>query len=372
MLPNQNPNVDAAIIGGGPAGSLAAILLGKEHEVTIFEEHQTAGFPVQCAGLISRRCFEKLKSYCKAGKAKERDIEGAFFFSPSGHKTIEAKGEAVVVERKILDGLLFQKASERAETFIKEKASFEGFKVKTSKREFDPEAIIGADGVYSETARHFSFPRFGIFTTLQVEVKFEPLDEDFVELYFGRTWSNSFFAYAIPLGDTARIGIISRDKPEFYLRNLIEKHPSVSKRVKGSIIELNAGAIPDRLVNFSKGKVALIGDAAGMVKPYTGGGLFYLLVAAEKLAQNFPNLKKYEELYMREMGNDYRFGYLVRKLYSLSDEKMEKLFTLMADFDFKGVHMDSPSTLSKKAAGIAFRLLKDPKLAFFILKSLLS
>ncbi len=122
--------MDAAVIGGGPSGSLAAILLGKSYDVVLFEEHQSAGFPVQCAGLISDKCYKKLKEYCKAEKAVENRIKGAFFFSPSGKIVLEGRGEAVVVERKTLDRLLFERAAERAEVFVKEKARFDGFRIK--------------------------------------------------------------------------------------------------------------------------------------------------------------------------------------------------------------------------------------------------
>ncbi len=223
----------------------------------------------------------------------------------------------------------------------------------------------------STVREHFNFPRPGFFTAVQVEAKFEPLDESYVELYFGERWSDSFFAYAIPLGDTARVGVVSRSSPLRYLENLMKKHPSVSGRVKGSFVELNAGAIPDRLIKFSKGNVALIGDAAGMVKPYTGGGIYYHLIAAEKLAESFPDLKNYEESYLSEMKGEYRFGYAVRKLYSFPDEKLEQLFSAMDGFDFRGVHMDNPSTLVRKVADIGLRLLKKPGLAIYLFKTLL-
>lgn len=362
---------DALIVGAGPAGSLTAYLLGRNWDVAISEEHQIAGFPVQCAGLISDVCFNRYRRYCKIEKALEKRMKGAFFFSPLGN-CIEAKGDAYVIERKIFDTLLFERASDVADVFVKSKTKFRGSKAILNGKEIKADKIIGADGINSTVARHFGFERPKFFTVIQAEMRFEALDENYVELYFGNRWSD-FFAYAIPIGDTAKVGVISREGALERFNKLIYEHPSVSKRVRGSVIELNAGAIPDRLIDFSKGNVALIGDAAGMVKPYTGGGLYYLLVAAEKLADSFPDFNSYQREYIKELGREYKFGYKIRKLYTMDDQKMEKLFEIMKGFDFPGVHMDKPSTLQlpNSAFKIVLRLIRNPALAFTVLKLLI-
>lgn len=358
------------IAGAGPAGSLCAMLLGKENDVLLVEEHQSAGFPMQCAGLISDRCFEGYKRYCRIKKAVENEIYGALFFSPSG-KFFQARGKAYVIERKMLDEMLLEKASDFANVFLKSKVKFKGRKAFFGGRCLQADYVIGADGVNSEVAKAFSFERPGFFTAVQVEAKFEAIDEKFVEIYLGKAYSD-FFAYAIPLGDTARLGVIAKENALEKLQNLVRKHPSVSKRFRGSFIEINSGIIPSRLVSFVKERVALIGDSAGMVKPHTGGGLYYLLFAAEKLAESFPNLKKYEKAFLNELGKEIRVGYRIRRIYSLEDRELEKLVGALRDFDFSGVHMDRPSTFFSSA--VFFRsvklLLKEPLLLRIVWKLL--
>ena len=49
---------DVAVIGAGPAGSMAARYAAKAGATTILlEEHAAAGWPVQCAGLLGARAL---------------------------------------------------------------------------------------------------------------------------------------------------------------------------------------------------------------------------------------------------------------------------------------------------------------------------
>ncbi|MDI9646759.1 MAG: NAD(P)/FAD-dependent oxidoreductase [Archaeoglobales archaeon] len=359
---------DVLVVGGGPAGSLSAILLSKKgYNVLIAEEHASPGFPVQCAGLISERCFEEYSKYVSSiKKTVEKRIDGAFFVSPSGF-SLEAKGKAYVIERKLFDRILFEKASFYAETSVKSKVEF-GKEIRSGGKKVTAKNILGADGVYSSVAKHFKFERPRIYTCLQVETKFKPLDERYVELYFGKSYSD-LFAYVIPLEDTAKLGVICRNGAAERLKKFM-KHRCIAGRVGKSTLELIAGAIPDRLVSFVKENVALIGDSAGMVKPYTGGGLNYLLIAAEVLAKNFPNLKNYEKEYRRKLWKEYEAGKLIRKIYSMEEKYLDDIFLALKDFDFSGIDMDNPSTIIKKIPEL-LRVIK-PKNMLRILRMLLS
>lgn len=362
-------NVNVLIVGGGPAGCLTAIEL-QNYDVTLIEEHQSAGFPVQCAGLISQDCFGEYLRYCKnVKKSLVNKIRGAFFFSPNGKFVeLEGKSKGVVIERKIFDRELLIEASKYAELEVKTRFDFN---FNLNKYDY----IIGADGVYSSVSKHFKFDLPKIYSAIQIECKFESLDNNMVELYFGKSYSNGFFAYAIPIDDFARIGVVSKSQPQIYLKNLLNKHPSVSKRINGKITELNVGAIPIGLIDFVKDNVALIGDAAGMTKPYTGGGLFYLLKAAKILGKTFPDLNAYQTHYLWEMKREYEFGMRILKLYSvLNDKDFNELMEIGLEFDLKEqtkhLHMDEPSTILKVIPMLP-KILKNFHLAAKIAKTML-
>jgi len=366
--------VKVLIVGGGPAGSLSAIQIRKRgHDVILAEEHSSAGFPVQCAGLISKECYKKLREFVSS-RCHLNDIKGAFFFSPDGnYLEMIGRSKAVVIERKILDSELLRIAAKYANVRLKtifkgaenNKAIFQSSDFSTVEYDY----LIGADGAPSAVARTFGFKRPDFFSALQFECEFEPLDVDMVELYFGSRYSDSFFGYSIPIDEeTARIGVVSREYALHYLNNIIEKHPSVSRRVKKRrIIELNAGVIPIGLVDFVKDNIALIGDSAGMVKPYTGGGLYYHLVASEILGRVFPDLDAYKEAYIKKMGSEYRTGEKILRLYSsLSDEDYNKLVKAGRNENIgeivKNLHMDSPSSLVKILPTLLKIFTKNPRL----------
>ncbi|MFP4558814.1 MAG: lycopene cyclase family protein [Archaeoglobaceae archaeon] len=376
-------DVEVLIVGGGPAGCLSAIEIGsrsEDHNITILEEHPLPGFPVQCAGLISRDCYQKLRNYV-SDKCHVNDIKGAFLFSPDGnHIKMEGRSKAVVIERKVLDSELLREASIYAT--VKPKTRFEGANLSASSGKAEAvslspqgthkipyDVLIGADGCTSSVARTFGFERPNFFSALQFECEFEPIDPQFVELFFGREYTDSFFGYAIPIDEsTARLGVVARENPSSHFRNLLERHPSVSRRVNlKKITELNAGAIPTNLINFVKDNVALIGDSGGMVKPYTGGGLYYHLIAAETLGRTFPNLQEFRNEYLKKMEIEYRVGSKILKLYSsLSDKDYNNLVRVGKEGNVeelvKNLHMDSPSSLVKIIPSVLKIFSRSPRL----------
>jgi flavin-dependent dehydrogenase len=59
--------------------------------------------------------------------------------------------------------------------------------------------------------------------------------------------------------------------------------------------DIHSHLIPSRLTKMYKGKVALSGDAIGLTKPWSYGGITWGLIADDILIKTFPNFKKYEE-----------------------------------------------------------------------------
>ena len=103
---------DVAVIGAGPAGSMAAKkAVEAGAEVVIFEEHPRAGWPVQCAGLLGVRAMEEAE--LAVGHRAIRPVRGAKVVSPGGVQlTFRApETKAWVVDRRIFDRALLAAAA---------------------------------------------------------------------------------------------------------------------------------------------------------------------------------------------------------------------------------------------------------------------
>ena len=141
--------------------------------------------------------------------------------------------------------------------------------------------LCGADGAHSWVRRHFRMGRpRELMVGFQVEVTGYKGEEGRLDMYTGSAISPGFFAWAIPSGDTTRIGMWS--KPELMsgdsceqLLDRLRAEPFWGDRFSAcEEVGRFCGPIPCGLVRKPmRGRVALFGDAAGLCKPTTGGGI---------------------------------------------------------------------------------------------------
>src|SRR5262249_28038035 len=103
---------DIAVVGGGPGGLYAACQLARRGlDVVVCEEHASAGEPVHCTGVLASEAFEE---FDLPREVILNPLHTAQFFGPSG-ASIEYSPpavEAVVVDRRLLDAVLSDRAVE--------------------------------------------------------------------------------------------------------------------------------------------------------------------------------------------------------------------------------------------------------------------
>ncbi|HNR59232.1 MAG TPA: NAD(P)/FAD-dependent oxidoreductase, partial [Methanothrix sp.] len=155
---------DVAVIGAGPAGSMAAKkAVEAGAEVVIFEEHPRAGWPVQCAGLLGVRAMEEAE--LAVGHRAIRPVRGAKVVSPGGVQlTFRApETKAWVVDRRIFDRALLAEAA-RSGADVMMASPVTGLvrgggrsvlKVGrgSDQREIEAKVVVAAEGVGARIAR---------------------------------------------------------------------------------------------------------------------------------------------------------------------------------------------------------------------------
>ncbi|MHC1632020.1 MAG: geranylgeranyl reductase family protein [Methanotrichaceae archaeon] len=383
---------DVAVIGAGPAGSMAAKYAAENGSSTLLlEEHPSVGWPVQCAGLLGIKAIEE--SEIKLGRFAIRSVHGATVYSPNKHRVSfraeEKKGW--VVDRRLFDRALLSEAIRSGADFricspVTDLVQERGRSLLTvgyedNRWQVEAKVVISAEGVKAMIARQAGIesPEV-ILSSAQVEIPFQIEDPDKVEIYLSEKLAPGLFAWAIPTHDgAARIGLSCQRNAYQHLDDLLSSE-FIQSRLKGGPVDLVIGGLP---IGLPKSTVTdglmVVGDAAGQVKPTSGGGIYTGLVcakiagevaaaAAEENDSSATRLREYEKRWRASIGRELNLGMKVHNIMNKMTDKerdqilshLEKKKNLIEIIETYG-DIDQPSTVIKK---IAPRLgLSDLKIA---------
>ena len=299
----QNLDIDSArrtpvdeyqvlIVGAGPVGSrIATELALRDISVLLVEEHSEIGRPFQCAGLVN-------PSSMKIVGLEEsilQNIDGAKIHSPSG-TMVQVGTEGVtkthVVCRKRFDQGVTRQAQEAGAHLwllchpLEVESSPDEHRVilmrEGEKVQVKCKLLIGADGAHSWVRRNFKMGKPSeMMVGFQSEVVGLSSEENWLEMYSGDAVAAGLFAWVIPSGlGTHRIGVWAKaedldGRSVEQLYDTLLEHPLWRERFSMcKEIARFCGPIPCGLVKTPyKDRILLIGDAAGMAKPTTGGGI---------------------------------------------------------------------------------------------------
>ena len=354
-------NGDATIIGGGPIGSsTAASLAQKGYDVTVVEQKKEIGVPLKCAGLVSKRVFDLVN--IDAETVTQNKLYGAYIHSPKG-KTVLIKNDkprAFAIDRVLFDKSLAEVAKKNGAVYLMNTTLDEiekgnGFlktRVKHGNENtfISSKILIGADGARSKVRKMFNLPEpQEMLLGIGAEVENIDVEPQYVHVFLGKKIAPGFFAWIIPTEkNKARIGLGSTQplpKPVKTLFNDLFNYPTTKNYLQHAVItNITAGNIPLGIINETvKDNVMIVGDAAAQVKPISGGGLYTGLlsskhcseVAAEELEENkptFDTLKKYHELWTKDIKREISFGMKIRKRFiHMNDNEIEHYFTYLED-----------------------------------------
>ena len=266
-------NLKVAIIGAGISGLyLAWKLAEKRCDVTVFERKGKPGGKA-CSGLISERILKFIPS-AENNKIIENQIDYCLINFPEKTVKVQFSKKFFAINRFELDDLVTNLAKKAGAKF------FFNHYLNSVPKGFDK--IIGCDGASSFLRKSLGLkePQF------RLGIQGFILKND--NSKFVETWpTKSGFLWKIPRGNEVEYGII--EKPE-RAKKIFDEFLGKNGL---SLKEQNSAIVPQGLIAPQNPTITLCGDASGLTKPWSGGGVIWSLMAAEMLLKNFPDFLKY-------------------------------------------------------------------------------
>jgi digeranylgeranylglycerophospholipid reductase len=359
---------DVLVIGAGPAGSMTAKWAAKHGaKVLMIEKRQEIGSPVRCGEGMSKEWLGEVG--ITPGKWINVEVEGARIFSPS-EKVFEINekhaGNEVgyVVERDGFDKQLAIDAGNAgadvllktaAVQVLKEKGQVVGAKVKEFGQTYDIRAkvTIAADGFESQVGRWAGLPTNlalkDMDTCLQYRMTNVDSDIRYCDFYLGKVAPGGYVWIFPKAEGLANVGIgvqVSQIKTmaeaRKYLDAWIEKHPGYAKGKKIDMVGGGVSIAPPLKQTVADGFM-LVGDAARMIDPLTGGGIANGCIAGKICGEVAANavhadnasaafLQAYEKGWRARLEEKlYRNWLAKEKLCTLSDETFDKVIDALQD-----------------------------------------
>jgi digeranylgeranylglycerophospholipid reductase len=300
---------DVLVVGGGPAGAIAAkTAVEKGLSALIVEKRPAIGAPVRCAEGIGK---EALQEFIEPDpRWISAEMTGAGIVAPDGFfmklsSSMAGNKVGYILDRKFFDRELVWKAAEagadvavksRASSAILEKGVVKGARVEHGGKVTDVRAqvVIAADGVESKFSRwcgiDTTVPAREIMSSVQYVMTDIDIDPGATIFYLGNEVAPEGYLWIFPKGKRSAnvgIGISGRKSGEGHrARDYLDKF--VQKTFpNGKIIEFVPGGVSVcRPLDCTVADGLLIaGDAARVVDPLTGGGIYNAMYTGRLAAE---------------------------------------------------------------------------------------
>ncbi|WP_299048970.1 geranylgeranyl diphosphate reductase [uncultured Tateyamaria sp.] len=348
---------DVVVVGGGPSGATAAEdLVRSGHSVALLDRE---GRIKPCGGAIPPRLMQDFHIGEEQLLTK---VTTARMISPTGRRVdipIE-NGYVGMVDRKDFDPFLRQRAADAGAayftgTFVRidrpDGHPVVIYRDKTTQEnmELPCKLVIGADGAKSrvgqaEVEGADKVPLvFAYHEIIKAPPATDVYDPQRCDVIYDGAISPDFYGWVFPHGSTTSVGMGSEQASV----NL--KEATAALRVASGLehcetLRKEGAPIPLKPMDrWDNGKdVVLAGDAAGVVAPSSGEGIYYAMVggrvaatacAATLASGRVKDLKLARKLFMREHKTVFRVLASMQNAYYRNDDRRERFVSLCHDID---------------------------------------
>ena len=360
---------DVVVVGGGPAGATAAHELARRGRSVLLLDRAWRVKP--CGGAVPPQL---LRDFDVPESLLVARINEARMISPKGRNVDIPVGDGFVgmVDRDVFDEWLRARAEtagaeRRTGAFVRRERDADGVArvVYTegrsrhgTERSVRARFIIGADGALSQVARQ-CVPRAneGKFVFAYHEIVRSPEQDspvfahDRCDVYYQGPLSPDFYAWIFPHGKTASIGTGSLQKG-FGLKESVAQLRAATGLDRVETIRREGAPIPlHPLPLWDDGReVVLAGDAAGVVAPATGEGIFYAMtggrVAGDAVEQALATgsaraLARARKRFMRAHGQVFWVLDVMQRFWYTNDDRRERFVAICRDHDVQRLTFDA-------------------------------
>jgi flavin-dependent dehydrogenase len=364
-----------AVIGGGFSGLVNAFLIG---ETDLFEEHISVGYPSHCTGLVSLRFVKLLGSIAEENILNEyrsiivKDLSNRDLF-------ILKVGKIYRLDREKLEKDLLKEAIDKgSRTYLHRKIidleynggrvclKIRGKNIFEIKCYDENTPLILADGALGELSRKFiKRDRKDLIVGSQVIAHIDPgqIDLENILVFVNNDLFPNFFGWFVPLSPREAIiggGFTLNTRTSVYLKYFLHRLRKIGLLKDLEIKRIYGGLITRSLsIHHVFRNIIITGDAAGLTKAFSGGGLFpslYQAIAIKESFKKYSDIIQFKSRYMRYMKKLLKElstqKFLTDKIINLGIENFAKIIShitdsIYIDYDYHANIFKSKIEISK-------------------------